>query len=841
MLDKKYQAQEAEKKWQDYWKKTGIYKFRKDCEQPVFSIDTPPPTVNGKIHIGHIFSYSQAEFIARYKRIAGHNVFYPFGFDDNGLPTERLAERQHGIKAHETTREHFTGLCLEETGKLEEQFRELFISAGFSCDWDYEYSTISRKAQITSQKSFLELYRDGKVYYTEAPALWCTECRTAIAQAELETKDLPSTFNYLKFYIEGMEERHSMEESYSMEDYIEIATTRPELLASCQCIFIHPEDEKNKYLLERKVRVPLFGFTVPVLTDEKVEREKGSGMVMCCTFGDLTDLEWYKEHSLSFKESIRQDGTMSERCGKYQGMKVVEARKAILRDLEAEGYLIRQEEITHNVAVHERCGTPMEISIKKQWFIDIMSNKQQYLAAGEEIHWYPEHMKARYRNWVENLEWDWCISRQRFYGVPFPVWYCRDCGRITVAKEKELPVNPLVTLPEGHCECGSREFLPEKDIMDTWATSSVTPLINLDWYDSETYKEAMMPMSLRPNAHDIIRTWDFYTIVKNLYHTGRIPWKNVMISGFVMASPNEKISKRKENSEREPAELIAGYSADAVRMWAATGSLGNDIVFSEGEFVNAKKLITKLWNAAKFILMHLEGFEKRQEDGTPYSLTPYDASQGAAHGKKPFQWEMDRWILLQYNSMLEKYTKYLEKYEVGLALGEIEKFFWNFCDDYIEIVKTRLYQPEIYGEGARKSGLHASCLVFLGIIKCFSIYIPHVTEEIYQNYFADLEGCISIHVSRLKPIEEAPGVDAGRMILQNGNAAIEIIRQLRRYKSENALSLKEELAAATVRLPEKLNLENVMTDIKATCSLRELVTKYCETDEIRVRVDTLVL
>lgn len=524
MLAKKYKAKESEQKWQDFWQESGIYKFDPNSKLLVYSIDTPPPTVNGKIHIGHIFSYSQAEVIARYKRMKGYHVFYPFGFDDNGLPTERLVEKTHGIKAHETTREHFTKLCLDETKELEKQFKKLFMSAGFSCDWDQEYSTISPKAQKVSQMSFIDLYKKKKVYFSEAPALWCTECQTAIAQAELETKEVPSIFNYLKFFVE------------ESDDYVEIATTRPELLAACQCIFINPKDDKHKHLIGKMIKVPLFGFKVPVLEDEKVELGKGTGVVMCCTFGDLTDLEWFKKYKLTFKEAIFQDGTMSDICGKYAGLSVNGARDAIIADLTKQGHMIKQEKIAHNVAVHERCGTPMEITIKKQWFIDILSNKQEYLDAGDEIKWYPSHMKARYRNWVENLEWDWCISRQRFFGVPFPVWYCKFCGETIIADEDDLPVNPLTNSPNKKCSCGCNEFIPEKDIMDTWATSSVTPLINFNWHDKKKFNNDMLPMSVRPNAHDIIRTWDFYTIVKSLYHTGKIPWNDVMISGHVMAS-----------------------------------------------------------------------------------------------------------------------------------------------------------------------------------------------------------------------------------------------------------------------------------------------------------------
>lgn len=801
MLEKKYKAKESEPKWQEFWQEKGIYKFDPTSKKPVYSIDTPPPTVNGKIHIGHIFSYSQAEVMARYKRMSGYNVFYPFGFDDNGLPTERLVEKTNGIKAHQTTREHFTELCLEQTKELEKQFKKLFISAGFSCDWDHEYSTISPKAQITSQKSFIDLYKKGKVYFSEAPALWCTECRTAIAQAELETKEIPSLFNYLRFYIEG-----------EGENYVEIATTRPELLAACQCIFIHPDDEKNKHLLGKKIRVPLFDFTVPVLEDEKVELGKGSGVVMCCTFGDLTDLEWFKKHKLTFKEAILTDGTMSDICGKYAGMPVLEARKAMIADLIEQGHMIRQENIAHNVATHERCGTPMEITIKKQWFIDILSHKQDYLDAGDKINWYPSHMKSRYRNWVENLEWDWCISRQRFFGVPFPVWYCKDCGTVKVPEIAELPVNPLKTQPSSACSCGCSEFVPEKDIMDTWATSSVTPLINLDWYDDDKFMKDMAPMGMRPNAHDIIRTWDFYTIVKSLYHTGNIPWNDVMISGHVMASKGEKISKKKNNMSMEPADLIEQNSADVVRMWTSSGSLGMDIVFSEEELKNAGKLINKLYNAAKFVIMQLEGFDKTADDGSTVTLNPFVKED------KPELLFMDQWIISAFNDMLARFKNNLEKYEIGLAIGELEKFFWSYCDDYIEIVKNRVYKPEIYGENARKSGLYAAYHTLLGMIKCFAIYVPHIAEEIYQGYFVNHEDAVSIHVTTIEPI-----VQTFEISKEAASKALDIISQLRRYKSEKNISLKEEIACAKVTLPEGVALpEDAVVDIKATCVCKQL-------------------
>lgn len=814
MLSKKYNAKESEKKWQEFWDKNKVYEFDDNSDKKIFSIDTPPPTVNGKIHIGHIFSYSQAEFIARYKRMTGHKVFYPFGFDDNGLPTERLVEKKRGIKAHQTSREEFIKFCLEETGELEKQFRNLFSSFGFSCDWNYEYSTISEKARIISQRSFLELYKNNQVYFSEAPALWCTECQTAIAQAELETKEIPSKFNYLRFYFEGS------------KDFIEIATTRPELLASCQCIFINPEDKRCNDLLGRKVVVPIFNFTVPIMTDEKVDMEKGSGLVMCCTFGDVTDLEWFKKHNLTFKESILTNGRMSSICGKYEGMKVKNAREEIIKDLISQGYMIKQDDILHNVATHERCGTPMEITIKKQWFIDILSKKDSYIDAGNKINWYPSHMRARYTNWIENLEWDWCISRQRYFGVPFPVWYCKDCGKVIVADEKDLPVNPLKDNPSKTCECGCQEFIPENDVLDTWATSSVTPFINLNWYDDKSFMSDKLPMSLRPNAHDIIRTWDFYTIVKSLYHTNKIPWENVMISGHVMANKNEKISKRKGNSKMEPLTLLETYSADVVRLWAATGSLGNDILFSEEEFRNKNKLVNKIFNASKFVLMHLEGFEKNSDNGEKVQLNPFDVND------KVTLLPMDNWIISKFNDVYRRYKSHLEKYEVGLGLVDIEKFFWEFCDDYIEIVKNRLYKPEIYGEESRKSGLYACYHVLFGMLKCFAIYIPHITEEIYQSYYRNVEKNISLHQCQMGDIK---GLTENDCYLEYGNKVVEIISAARRYKSENNISLKAEIDSISVVTPNPEKLKLAETDIASTCSCKSVNFTESETFSVDVR------
>ncbi len=787
MLEKKYDFKNSEKKWQEYWQEKGTYKFDKDSKKPIYSIDTPPPTVSGKIHIGHIFSYSQAEFIARYKRMTGHNVFYPFGFDDNGLPTELLVEKEKGLKAYTVSREDFSKMCMETVAKYENDFKNLFISMGNSADWSLVYNTVGPECQRASQMSFIDLYKKGKVYYAEAPALWCTKCGTAIAQSELESEEKESTFNYIKFYLEDSDE------------YVEIATTRPELLCACDCIFINPKDEKRQYLLGKKVRVPLYNFYVPVLSDDKVELDKGTGVVMCCTFGDQTDTQWYKKYNLELKVGIDDNGRMTSIAGKYEGMKSKEARLQIIEDLKEQNLLIKQDPISHQVSVHERCGTDMEIKLKKQWFIKTLENKEEWIKKGNEVQWHPSFMKSRYMDWVENLMMDWCISRQKYFGVPFPVWYCKDCGEIIVADEKDLPVNPLTSSPKHACpKCGSKEFIPESDILDTWATSSITPQINTKWnVDNEFYKK-MMPMTLRPNAHDIIRTWDFYTIVKSFYHSNCLPWENVMISGFIMASQGQKISKSKSNAKNDPIELINNYSADVVRYWTATGSLGRDILFNEEKFKIGARLTNKLFNASKFVWLFLENYKPKANT----KLKP-----------------MDKWILSKFNEMRERFISYFDKYEVGLAMQELENYFWNFCDNYIELVKVRLYNPEIYGEEAKESGQFACYYVLLEMLKMFGIYLPHLTEEIYQNTFKNQEGVASIHNMELTALP----VEIDKDLIKKGEEVCDIVSQIRGYKTDNKLSLKTKLTTVTITTNNQDFFKSVEDDVMAVTSAQEIV------------------
>lgn len=785
MLDKKYDSLVKEEKWLNYWKKNKIYEFKPDYRE-VYSIDTPPPTVNGKIHIGHIFSYSQAEMIARYKRLRGYNVFYPFGFDDNGLPSERLVEKEQKKKAHEIGRESFSKLCYETTNKYEEEFQDLFSKLGVSTDWSMCYKTVSSSTIKISQNSFLDLIEKGHCYHKESPALWCNECLTSIAQAELETKTIRTTFNYVNF------------KTVEDNEIFTIATTRPELLPAIVCVFVNPDDDKNNHLIGKTAHIPVIDVNVPIIGDEKVAIDKGTGIVMCCTFGDQTDIEWWKKYNLPLKYIFTDDGRIMDSVPNYGGLKIKEARKQIVDDLQVGGYIVKIEELEHEVQTHERCGSEVEYTVMKQWFIDIMSHKEDFLRIGNEINWYPTHMHNRYEEWVNNVAWDWCISRQRYFAVPFPVWYCKECGEPIFASKEQLPVNPLTDTPsiEKCHKCGCKEFIPESDVMDTWATSSVTPLINMKYGEKDNYESILKPMSLRSNASEIIRTWDFYTIVKSYYHFGIKPWDNVMISGFVMANKGEKISKSKGNSKVEPLDLIKQFSADVVRYWAASGRLGTDITFSEETLLRGKKLVNKIWNVSKFVQMHLEDYQDKAFDDFEY---------------------IDKWILGNFIDMEKEYLKYLDNYEIGLALNILEKFFWNFCDNYIEIVKHRLYRPEEFGEKARYSGQKTIYILLYKLLQDFSIFFPFITEEIYQDIYHDMK---SIHITEIKSLNYSFDEE-----IVNGNLMCEIISMVRGKKSSSNLSLKTIVKKLEIDCSPNLKkaIEEANKDFKATLFINELV------------------
>ncbi|MEK6963679.1 MAG: valine--tRNA ligase [Nanoarchaeota archaeon] len=780
-----YDPQLSEPKWQKFWVDQSIYKFNLESDKPIYSIDTPPPTMSGKMHIGHAFSYTQEDILARYKRMRGFNVFYPFGTDDNGLPTERLVEKMKGVKGVKMVRQDFIKLCEQTVDELRPAFVQGWKNIGMSCDFDLFYSTISEHCRKIAQKSFLELQKMGRGYRKQAPVLWCPQCTTAISQTECQDVDKPSTFNDIVFKIDGKD--------------VLIATTRPELLPACVAVFAHPTDERYNSLAGKKAKVPLFGFEVPVLLDDRVDIEKGTGIVMCCTFGDQTDIAWYLAYNLPLKEAFTVDGKMTELAGEFKGLKILEARKAIIEEMKRHELLVKQKPIQHEVKVHERCQVEIEILNSKQWFIKYLDLREDLLKWGAELNWYPAFMKHRYDNWVKGLQWDWLISRQRFYGVPFPVWYCKKCDEPVFAQEKDLPVDPLKDkAPLAACKCGSSEFIPEKDVLDTWVTSSMTPQLAAELLP-EKHRSKVFPMSLRPQASEIISFWLFNTLVKSQLHYKTNPWKDVAISGYVMDPQGEKMSKSKGNIV-EPQVVLQKFGADAMRYWAGSSKLGEDIAYQEKELVTGKKTVTKLWNASKFCFSHLIDFKDADVD---------------LH-------ELDKWLLHQFNELVKFATESFDQYEYAKAKFAIDNFFWTtFCDYYLEMCKDRLYNVAVHGEDAKRSAQYTLHHVLLGILKFWAPFLPHITEEIYQTHYTKKEGSLSIHTSRWPEFNPNWVFEKEA---ESGDLAVELIGAVRKAKAEKKWSMGKEFSKLTIACPELMQkqLELVLVDVKTTVRAKEV-------------------
>ncbi|MDA1194916.1 MAG: valine--tRNA ligase [Planctomycetota bacterium] len=766
MLDGAYDPKTLDPAAQALWDAENVHAFDRDSDAPVYSIDTPPPTVSGSLHVGHVFSYTQAECIARYQRMRGRNVFYPFGFDDNGLPTERLAEKEHGVLGRELPRAEFVDLCRKTSAGYKAEFADLWRSLGVSTDWSLQYSTIDERSIRISQRAFLDAHAKGEVYLKTSPTIWDTETRTAVAQAELESKPKRTKMNHLRFDLVA-------------GGHIEIATTRPELLAACVTVFIHPDHPRANELLGQAVRVPLNDHVVQIRADDKVDPEKGTGVVMCCTFGDKTDVEWYQKHNLDLRQVIAPDGTLTALAGPEAGLYANQARKAILERLEAAGHLLKQEDIENVVNVFERTGREIEFLPTRQWFVKVLDKKAKLLELGERIRWFPDHMGKRYRNWVEGLDWDWCISRQRFFGVPFPIWFCVGCEHVFTAPEAWLPVldHARHAINETCPQCGGTTWRPETDVMDTWATSSETPSINQRWGEHDGEVAGIRPMTLRPQAHDIIRTWAFYTIVKAWIHHGDIPWSDVMVSGHVQAPGKVKISKSKSNAPTDPRTMIAEHGADATRYWALSATLGNDYVYNEEDFKQGRRLCVKLWNAAKLAQQHLEGFERSTVTAPPEAV--------------------DTAIRAALADTVRVASADLERYEFGIAKGSIERFFWNeLCDNYLEMIKDRLYDESEAGAAGReaaRAGLHD---VLEGVTRLLAPFVPHVCEAVHQALFRRSSGVASIGRAPWPRVDVPPGAAEARAAWDAGLAVLTVAR---RWRSESKVSPGKPLARVRLR------------------------------------------
>jgi valyl-tRNA synthetase len=737
-----------EVKWNARWEAEGTYRFdRERARDDVYSIDTPPPTVSGSLHIGHAFSYTHTDVIARFQRMRGKSVFYPMGWDDNGLPTERRVQNYYGVRcdpslpydagfqppekppkqAISISRPNFIELCNRLSAEDEKAFEHLWRYLGLSVDWTRTYTTIGESAQRVSQTAFLRLLRQGIAYQLEAPTLWDVDFRTAVAQAELEDREQPGAYHRIRFGRPA-----SPSTSPGTADYVEIETTRPELIPACVALVAHPDDERYKPLFGTDVVTPLFGVRVPVKPHALADPAKGSGIAMICTFGDLTDVIWWRELSLPVRAVLLPNGalraiswgapgwesgdpsTAQSAYDQLANLSAAKARTKIVELLRDSGDLIGEPRpITHPVKFFEKGDRPLEIITSRQWFIKTIEFREELLARGRELQWHPEYMRHRYENWVNGLAGDWCISRQRFFGVPFPLWYplradgSRDYDRPIVPDESRLPLDPSTDAPDGY-QPDQRDrpngFTADPDVMDTWATSSLTPQIAGGWLDNPGLFARVFPMDLRPQAHDIIRTWLFSTVLRSQLEHGALPWAHSAISGFVVDPDRKKMSKSKGNVVT-PMALLEEHGSDGVRYWAASGRSGTDTTFDPAQMKVGRRLSMKLLNAARFALMQ-------------------------ADPRGPITEPLDRGMLTALAALVTDATGHLEEYDYARVLERAESFFWTFCDDYLELVKSRRYGD--FGQEAAASANSAMLVALSSLLRLFAPYLPFVTEEVWS-------------------------------------------------------------------------------------------------------------
>ncbi|MGE5244640.1 MAG: valine--tRNA ligase [Betaproteobacteria bacterium] len=830
-LPEKPALEGLEAKWMPRWEASGVYRFdRTRPREEVYSIDTPPPTVSGSLHVGHVFSYTHTDVIARFQRMRGRAVFYPMGWDDNGLPTERRVQNYFGVRCDPSlpydpafappsragskddktarqpvsiSRPNFIELCARLTAEDEKAFEQLWKYLGLSVDWTATYATIDRRSQRVSQLAFLRLLARGLAYQVEAPTLWDVDFRTAVAQAELEDRDLPGAYHRIAF---GAAEGTGRA--------VEIETTRPELIPACVALVAHPDDERYKPLFGREVVTPLFGVPVPVKAHPLADPEKGSGIAMICTFGDITDVTWWRELSLPVRAVIAPDGTLRpvawgapgwpsrtpERAQQaydaLAGLSAARARAKIVDELRASGDLVGEPRpITHAVKFFEKGDRPLEIITSRQWFIKTIELREALIERGRELKWHPPYMQARYENWVNGLNGDWCVSRQRFFGVPFPVWYPLDGDgrpqhdRPIAARADRLPVDPSTDVPEGYRPDQRGVpggFAGDPDVMDTWATSSLSPQIVCKWEEDPDFFARTFPMDLRPQAHDIIRTWLFDTVLRSHLEFGSLPWSNAAISGWVLDPDRKKMSKSKGNVVT-PLALLEEHGSDGVRYWAASGRSGTDTAFDTGQMRVGRRLAIKLLNASRFVLSTAEPL------GDVTAL-------------------VDRAMLFNLANLVEESTELLDAYDYGRVLERVEREFWGFCDDYLELVKGRRYGEQgPDGAGSANAALVAALAVYL---RLFAPFLPFVTEEVWSWW---QEG--SVHASCWP--------DPGELVALSGQVtpderrhwdyARELLFEIRKRRSEAKQSMKVPIVRAVLTdAPERLALvEAIEADLRA--------------------------
>ncbi|MGB7220505.1 MAG: valine--tRNA ligase [Vicinamibacterales bacterium] len=835
-----------EAKWTERWEAAGVYRFdRSRPRAEVYAIDTPPPTVSGSLHVGHVFSYTHTDAIARFQRMRGKTVFYPMGWDDNGLPTERRVQNYYGVRCDPSlaydpafaapdtpgkqpvsvSRPNFIELCNRLTAEDEKAFEHVWKYLGLSVDWSMTYATISKRAQRTSQLAFLRLLGRGFAYQLEAPTLWDVDFRTAVAQAELEDREMPGAYHRIRF---GGESGRP----------IEIETTRPELIPACVALVAHPDDPRYQPLFGAEVTTPLFRVRVPIKPHPLADPEKGSGIAMICTFGDVTDVTWWRELNLHVRAIIQPDGRLApvrfgqpgwesddpERAqaayAQLEGKGVNKAREQVVQLLRESGDLIGEPRpITHAVKFYEKGDRPLEIVTSRQWFIKAIECREALLARGRELQWHPPYMQARYENWANGLNGDWCISRQRFFGVPFPLWYPLDAsGRVDYARpiaagESALPIDPSTDVPPGY-RADQRGvpggFAGDPDVMDTWATSSLTPQIACGWADDPDLFARTFPMDLRPQAHDIIRTWLFDTVLRSHFEHDALPWAHAAISGWVLDPDRKKMSKSKGNVVT-PLALLEEHGSDGVRYWAASGRPGTDTAFDPAQMRVGRRLAIKLLNASKFAL-------------------------GAAQPQGPVVVPVDQAMLRSLAALVEEATEAFEAYDYARALQRTETFFWRFCDDYLELVKGRRYGDQ--GPEGAASANSALTAALSALLRLLAPFLPFVTEEVWSWW---QEG--SIHQAAWpRPAEllslVADNSEATRQIDQAAYEwATEVLFEVRKQRSEAKQPLKVPITMVTVQTERrKVGLMPIVeNDLKSALRVQVFVASAGEPQEIVVR------
>jgi valyl-tRNA synthetase len=809
-----------EERWDGAWEAQGTYAFdRTATRAEVFAIDTPPPTVSGSLHVGHVFSYTHTDLVARYQRMRGKKVFYPMGWDDNGLPTERRVQNYYGVRCDPSvpyddayvppadagarkkdapqgsiSRRNFVDLCHALTAEDEKAFEDLFRRLGLSVDWRHSYATIDDRSRRAAQRAFLRNLARGEAYAQEAPTLWDVDFRTAVAQAELVDRELPGAYHRIAF--------HGTEDVF-------IETTRPELIPACVALVAHPDDERYQSLFGTTVRTPLFGVEVPVVAHELADPEKGSGIAMICTFGDTTDVTWWRELNLPVRSIVGRDGRILADApdgvgapyDELAGKTVRQAQKRIVELLAESGELEGEPRpITHPVKFYEKGDRPLEIVTSRQWYIrnggrDVALRKE-LLARGEEMTWHPPFMKARYDDWVGGLNGDWLISRQRFFGVPFPLWYRLDeAGEPSyddpiLPPEAALPIDPTSDVPEGYTEDQRNVpggFAADPDVMDTWATSSLSPQIAGQWEEDDDLFTRVFPFDMRPQGHDIIRTWLFSTTVRSHFEHGSVPWTDTALSGWILDPDRKKMGKSTGNA-LVPTDLLKQHGSDAVRYWAANGRLGTDTAFDEGQMKVGRRLAVKLLNASKFVLAFPE----------------------AADG--PVTEPLDLSLLARLSDVVTEATKAFDGWDYTRSLERSESFFWDFCDDYIELVKTRAY-----GEGpAAESASRTLRLALDVLLRLFAPVLPFVTEEVWSWW---REG--SVHAHSWPSVEEIPAVGDPALLPVAG----EVLGVVRKAKSTAKLSMRAEVSRLVLRgdADRVALLEQAATDLRNAGVVTDLV------------------